>query len=133
MMRRGRTVAVAVAATLLLAAGGSVARCVWAGDAPAAVRPRARTLKVRVWEPGAVAPTVSVNVPVVLVTVAVRVVSLCGLLDHHLHGTIASEGSPVRLRAADIVAAWDGLVRAGPAQIVSVDDGGGERVEIRLD
>ena len=135
MTHRGRMLILSTAAAGVLLTGALWARSPGAGERQAPAPARGHTLKVRVWEPGAVAPTVSVNVPVVLVTVAMRAVSILGILDHHLKTTTAvdNDGPPIHLRAADLVAVWSGIVRAGPSQLVSVDDGAGGRVEIRID
>jgi len=116
----------------------------WAAPAPvdtAPPRPLVRRVHVRVWETGAVAPSVSVNIPVVLVTATLKVASISGLLDRSLHcareQAMADAGQdvavPFELKGRDIVALWTALVDSGPADLVSVDDGQGSRVQIRID
>lgn len=104
-------------------------------------RPQAHRIHVRVWESGSVAPTVSVNVPLALVTVTLEVASMTGVLDRtlemareHAAGDCGAAGAVrINLKARDIVALWTAMASAGPADLVSVDDGQGGRVQIRID
>jgi len=116
----------------------------WAAPArvdPAPPRPPVRRIHVRVWDAGAVAPSVSVNIPVVLVTATLKVASYCGILDRSLDrareetmADTAPDGAvPFDLNGRDVVALWMALVGSGPADLVSVDDGRGGRVQIRID
>jgi hypothetical protein len=122
----------AVAATALWAASGP--------DDPTPPRPFVRRLHVRVWDAGAVAPSVSVKVPVVLVTAVLKVASITGVLDRSI-GHARCEARPacppvtesVVLRGRDVVALWTAITEAGPATLVSVEDGDGGRVQIRVD
>jgi hypothetical protein len=105
-------------------------------DAP---RPFVRRLHVRVWEPGAIAPNVSVDVPTILITALVKTASVTGLLDRALdavktHGNLdGADACPLKLRGRQIDALWSALAGNGPASLVEVNDGAGGRVEIRVD
>ncbi|HUD71793.1 MAG TPA: hypothetical protein VMQ62_07500 [Dongiaceae bacterium] len=125
--------------------GGDVA-VVSAAGAPAAMtapagapRPLIRKLHVRVWEPGAVAPNVSVTVPTLLITALVKTVSMTGLLDRALDAVETrgkhdgAETCPLKLRGRQIDALWSALAGNGPASLVEVSGGDGGRVEIRVD
>jgi hypothetical protein len=93
------------------------------------------TLRVRVWEPGGVAPTVSVDVPVVLVSAAIRFASSTGLLDRAMVsacGGIDDRACP-HIRGTDLAAIWGQITAGAPVQVVDVDDGAGGRVQIRID
>src|SRR5262245_16773698 len=134
MIRRNRLIAAAVAFALL--AGAVVwIRPASAAEQPTPARTSRRTLKVRVWERGGVAPTVTVDVPVVLVTVAIRLASATGLLDRALVSSCGEEErrSCVHLRGADLAALWSQITSAGPVRLVDVDGGDGSRVEVRID
>lgn len=139
MTARSRTI---VAIGLVTAVLGTA--LLWA--APVSVgaeqpRPFVRRVHVRVWDAGAVAPSVAVNIPVILVTATLKVASMSGLLDRTLDRArteIKAKTGPdgaIRLdmRGRDVVALWTALVDSGPADIVSVDDGRGGRVQIRID
>jgi hypothetical protein len=138
MTSRARTI---VALGLATAITGGV--LLWAappaGSPPP--RPLVRRLHVRVWEAGAVAPSVSVNIPVTLVTVALKVTAMTGILDRTLemareHGREhCVSDMPVRvgLKGHEIVALWTAMTGSGPADLVSVEDGHGGRVQIRVD
>jgi len=103
--------------------------------------PAAHRIHVRVWEAGAVAPSVAVNVPLVLVTATLRIASVSGLLDRSLDcarkkamaGSDPDDSLPVNMRGRDIVALWTALVGSGPADLVNIDDGEGGQVSIRID
>lgn len=118
---------------------GATATVAPPSDASAAPRPFIRKLRVRVWEPGAVAPNVSVNVPTFLITVLVRTASVTGILDRALdeirvHGEARGGAAcPLRLRGRQVDALWSALTGNGPASLVEVRDGDGGRVEIRVD
>jgi hypothetical protein len=109
------------------------------GAAPS--HPQAHRLHVRVWESGAVAPSVSVNIPLTLVTATLELASMTGILDrtlemarrHAAEDCGAAAGVRVSLRGRDIVALWTAMASAGPADLVSVEDGAGGRVQIRID
>ena len=139
MTARSRTI---VAIGLVTAVVGTA--LLWA--APASVdavqhRPLVRNIHVRVWETGAVAPSVAVNIPVVLVTVTLKMASMSGLLDRTLNHARTEAGThgcpdavvPIDLKGRDVVALWTALVDSGPADLVNVDDGHGGRVHIRVD
>jgi hypothetical protein len=82
-----------------------------------------------------VAPTVNVNVPVVVVSAAVRFASATGLLDRAVVSTCGEHehrGCP-HLRGADLAAIWGQIVSGAPMQVVDIDDGAGSRVQIRVD
>jgi hypothetical protein len=135
MSRTGRFVAIAVLSGIVL-----VGAALWLRPARAAGRPGAgsttgRTLQVRVWEPGGVAPSVSVDVPVVLVTAVLRIASTAGILDRSLVSACddVDQGACPRIRGADLAAIWGQIAAAGPLRIVDVDDGAGSRVQIRID
>jgi len=111
----------------------------WLRPAPASAHPAGRarggTLRVRVWEPGGVAPTVNVNVPLVLVSAVIRFASMTGVLDHAVVsscGERVSGGCP-HFRGADLAAIWAQITAGAPLQIVDVDDGAGGRVQVRID
>jgi hypothetical protein len=110
-----------------------------AAAAPGEARPFIRKLHVRVWQPGAVAPNVSVNVPTCLITVLVRTASVTGLLDRALDSARAKAAEhgagscPLRLQGRQIDALWSALTGNGPAALVEVNDGAGGRVEIGVD
>jgi hypothetical protein len=96
---------------------------------------RSGTLRVRVWEPGGVAPTVNVNVPVVLVSAAIRLASMTGVLDRVLVSACGDHdhGGCPRIRGKDLAAIWGQITAGAPVQVVDVDDGAGGRVQIRID
>jgi hypothetical protein len=104
-------------------------------------RPLVRRIHVRVWDAGAVAPSVSVNIPVALVTATLKVAAMAGILDRSIEKVrdeaLADAGPAdavrLHLKARDIVALWTAIVRSGPADLVSVEDGQGGRVQIRID
>ena len=108
-----------------------------AAEPAPAPRPFVRQLRVRVWEPGAVAPNVSVNVPTFLVTAIVRTASMTGLLDRALDEARRHDDADscpgIRLRGREIDALWSALTGSGPASLVEVNDGAGGRVVIRVD
>lgn len=120
-------------------APGAPATVAPSSAAAAAPRPFIRKLRVRVWEPGAVAPNVSVNVPTLLITVLVKTASVTGILDRALdeirvHGDAQGGAAcPLRLRGHQVDALWSALTGSGPASLVEVRDGDGGRVEIRVD
>jgi len=117
-------------------ATGASAAMTTPADAP---RPFIRRLHVRVWEPGAVAPNVSVNVPTILITAVVRTASVTGLFDRALDAIKrhanqdGADACPLKLRGRQIDALWSALAGNGPASLVEVNDGNGGRVEIRVD
>ena len=90
---------------------------------------------MRVWEPGGVAPTVSVDVPVVVVSVAIRLASASGLLDRAIVSACGEhdDGGCPRIRGRDLAAIWGQITAGAPVQVVDVDDGAGGRVQIRVD
>jgi len=110
-----------------------------AGTAPP--RPLVRRIHVRVWDAGAVAPSVSVNIPVTLVTATLKVASMAGILDRSIErardealaGAGPYEAVRFELKGRDIVALWTAIARSGPADLVSIEDGQGGRVQIRID
>jgi len=126
---------------LVTALTGSV--ILWAapglvGAAPS--RPQAHRIHVRVWESGSVAPSVSVNVPLVLVTTTLKLASMTGVLDRtlemareHAESCDAARAVRINLKGRDIVALWTAMASAGPADLVLVEDGRGGRVQIRID
>lgn len=108
-----------------------------AAESSPAPRPFIRHLRVRVWEPGAVAPNVSVNVPTFLVTAVIKTASITGLLDRALDEARRHDDADSRpgihLRGREIDALWSALTGSGPASLVEVSDGAGGRVVIRVD
>lgn len=126
-------------ALTLLAGVVLIAAVLWLRPAPASAQPagrtHGRTLRVRVWEPGGVAPTVNVNVPVVVVSAALRLASMTGVLDHALVSSCGEldEGRCPHVRGAELAAIWGQITAAAPLQIVDVDDGAGGRVQVRID
>lgn len=131
-----------VAPALILAAGLQVSSAALAQndalrEAPAPARRAARYLSVKVWEGGAVAPTVSVRVPTALVGTTLALASWSGVLDHgleqaRLHAGRECHAPSVRITGRQIVSLWSDFVRGGPADIVRVEDGP-DRVVIRLE
>jgi hypothetical protein len=135
MTDRRRLVTIALAAGAVLVATVLWIRPARGSEKPACGHVFTHTLKVRVWEPGGVAPSVSVNVPVVLVSTVLKVASIGGFLDRALEKASRDGGdpAPVRLKSAQIEALWSQISHAGPVQLVAVDDGAGSRVEVRID
>jgi hypothetical protein len=135
-MTRPRTlVAIAVLAGVVLVGAVLFLRTARAGERPTGAPTIGRTLRVRVWQPGGVAPTVNVNVPVVVVSAAVRFASVTGLLDRAVVsacGEHEAEACP-HFRGKDIAAMWGQITSGAPVKVVDVDDGAGGRVEIRID
>jgi len=134
MTTKTRRLALALLAGVVL-----IAAVLWLRPAPASAHPADRkpggTLRVRVWEPGGVAPTVNVNVPVVVVSAALRFASMTGVLDHAIVSSCGEQdnvGCP-HFRGADLAAIWGQIVSGAPLQIVDVDDGAGGRVQVRID
>jgi len=135
MSTNSRTIAVVLAAgvTLLLAV-------LWmrpdrAAASPERSVPQARHLKVRVFEPGAKAPNVAVNLPVGLVSAAMTLAQHTGLLDRGLCGAhmVTDDGTTIRLHGADLARIWRDIASAGPVDLVQVEGGDGERVLIRIE
>ena len=136
MTRKTRRVAFAMLAGAVLFGALLWARPARAATDPAVgSHPAGRTLRVRVWEPGGVAPTVSVDVPVVLVTVAIRFASATGLLDRAIVSACGAhdDGRCPRIRGTDLAAIWGQITAGAPVRVVDVDDGAGGRVQIRID
>jgi hypothetical protein len=134
MTTKTRRLALALPAGLVL-----IAAVLWLRPAPASAHPAGRThggtLRVRVWEPGGVAPTVNVNVPVVVVSAAIQFASMTGVLDHAIVSTCGAHdgGACPHFRGADLAAIWGQITAGAPLQIVDVDDGAGGRVQVRID
>ncbi|HYV85640.1 MAG TPA: hypothetical protein VFB49_07010 [Patescibacteria group bacterium] len=135
MNRAGRVVAIAALAGIVLVAAIFCLRPARAGARPAGHSATGGTLRVRVWEPGGVTPTVSVNVPVVVVSAAIRLAAATGVLDRAMTSACDNLPDPScpRLRGADIVAIWGQIASGRPVSMVDVDDGAGGRVEIKID
>jgi hypothetical protein len=118
-----------------------IGAALWLRPARATARPAGGsphgggTLRVRVWEPGGVAPTVSVDVPVVVVSAAIRFASATGLLDRAMVSTCGrhDDGGCPRLRGKDLASIWGQITAGAPLRVVDVDDGAGGRVQIRID
>jgi hypothetical protein len=131
-----------VAPALIPAAGLQVSSAALAQndarrEVPAPARRTARYLSVKVWEGGAVAPTVSVRVPTALVGTTLALASWSGVLDHTMeqarcHAGRRCVGPRVKITGRQIVSIWNDIVRGGPADIVRVVDGP-DRVVIRLE
>jgi hypothetical protein len=124
-----------------LVAAAVTATALWAAPVDGRIappRPLVRHVHVRVWEPGAVAPNVSVRVPLFVVTATVKIMAMSGLLDQtidharHISCADARQGA-ISLRGRDIAAMWSVISRSGPAELVNVvgDDGG--RVIVGID
>lgn len=136
MTRKSRRLAFALLAGVVL-----IGAVLWLRPARATAReadgprPRGGTLRVRVWEPGGVAPTVSVDVPVVLISAAIKFASTTGLLDRAIVSACGEhdDGRCPRIRGKDLAAIWGQITAGAPVQVVDVDDGAGGRVQIRVD
>lgn len=136
MNRKSRRVAFALLAGVVL-----IGAVLWLRPARATAHeadrshPRGGTLRVRVWEPGGVAPTVSVDVPVVVVSAAIRFASTTGLLDRAIVSACGAhdDGGCPRIRGRDLAAIWGQITAGAPVRVVDVDDGAGGRVQIRID
>jgi hypothetical protein len=136
MTRKSRRVAFAMLAGVVLFGAVLWLRPARATAHPAGGSHRAGgTLRVRVWERGGVAPTVSVDVPVVLVSAAIRFASASGLLDRAMVSACGEHdgGGCPRIRGKDLAAIWGQITAGAPVQVVDVDDGAGGRVQIRID
>jgi hypothetical protein len=134
MTTKTRRLALALVAGFVL-----IGAVLWLRPASAAAHPagrtHGRTLRVRVWEPSGVAPTVNVNVPVVVISAAIRLASMTGVLDRAIVsscGEVDDGGCP-HVRGADLALIWGQITAGAPLQIVDVDDGAGSRVQIRVD
>jgi hypothetical protein len=136
MTRKTRRVAFAMLAGVVVLGAVFWLRPARATERPAGGSHRGGgTLRVRVWEPGGVAPTVSVDVPVVVVSAAIRLASSTGLLDQAIVSACGEHDDGVcpRFRGADLAAIWGQITAGAPVQVVDVDDGAGSRVQVRID
>jgi hypothetical protein len=96
------------------------------GALPAAAKEtqKGRWLKIRVYEKGSSTPTVLVNLPMGLVSAAVKILAKSETAHAGIDGSIegSSEGGKTKVRIKDVEALMDELESMAPGQIVEVQE-----------